>query len=132
MRKFLLLLITFFAVQIASAQKAPNINDGVIIDYESVDIKPVFPGGYDAFTKYIGKNLVLPDVENLNGIVKISFVIETTGKVNSIKIIKDLGEGTGEEVKRVMSKCPNWTPGEHGGEIVNVIFTLPITIKVSQ
>jgi hypothetical protein len=133
MKKLLFLVIAFFSLQFVSAQLASGVNDSVLIEYENVDIRPEFPGGYDAFITYITKNIRLPEFEYpVSGVEKLSFIIETDGKINSIKIITDLAEGIGTEVRRVLLNCPHWKPGEQGEKKVNVIFTLPITIRIGS
>lgn len=59
----------------------------------------------------------------------MTFVVEIDGKLGDIKIIRDIGYGTGEEAIRVLSQCPNWIPGELAGEKVRVLYALPIAIN---
>ena len=111
-----------------SVYEAPSL--GAAMPYETVEVKPEFGGGYMAFVKYIASNFVLPDVESLSGAVKVSFVIGTNGKLDNIKIIEDLGEGTGAEAIRVLKACPIWTPGEQEGKKVKVLMQMPINLKI--
>ena len=123
-------IITLFISQISFSQSY-NTNSAIYLyDYNEVYYQPVFPGGFSQFLNYVMKNYKIPDVEGLNGIVKIDFVIEKDGTLSNIKIITDLGEGTGEEAIRVLLKCPAWTPAEKDGKRVRVIFhNFLITIK---
>jgi Gram-negative bacterial TonB protein C-terminal len=126
MKNFYFILLVLCTSYITSAQTfAP-------VDFKVVDLKPEFPGGHDEFIRFIGKNYVFPEVDNMSGIVKINFVIEKDGNVSEIKVLSDLGSGTGEEAVRVMKKCPKWTPGIQDGQVVRVIYTLPITIELHQ
>jgi protein TonB len=68
-------------------------------------------------------------VEGLYGKVIVSFVIDTDGSLVDIKVIKDLGYGTGKEAIRVLKLCPKWTPAVHNGKPVRSEFTLPISIN---
>ena len=106
-----------------------SVLKGPPIDYNVVELQPEYPGGNNEFIKYIGKNFVTPEVEGLSGILKVSFVIEINGKIGDIKIINDLGSGTAEEAKRVLSKSLPWIPGQQDGKPVRVLFNLPITIR---
>lgn len=99
------------------------------IPYEVVENQPLYPGGINEFIKFIGKNYRVPEVEGLNGVVKVSFVIETNGSVTDVKIVNDLGYGSGEEAKRVVQMSPKWTPGDQEGKAVRVLYTLPIKIR---
>ena len=129
MKKILLISIAMFATQLIFAQASLNAIKSLPISYEDAEVKPEFPGGYNEFMKFIGQNFVTPEVEGLSGTIKLSFVVEISGKITDIKILNDLGSGTGEEAKRVVAKSPNWSPGEQDGKPVRVTFQLPIVIK---
>lgn len=130
MKKKLLLIVTFCLAQFVFAQAPMGAaGKGIPIPFENVENQPLFPGGLNEFIRYIGKNFRAPEVEGLSGVLKVSFVIETNGTVDDIKIVNDLGHGSGDEAKRVLKASPKWTPGDHGGKPVRVVFTLPITIR---
>ena len=132
MAKFIIIFLVFFSIQGIYAQdalyEAPDL--GPAVAYETVEVKPEFYGGYIAFVKYVASNFVLPEVESLSGAVKVSFVIGTNGKIDNIKVLKDLGEGTGEEAIRVLKSCPAWIPGEQEGKKVKVLVNMPINLKI--
>jgi periplasmic protein TonB len=132
MTKFVFIVLTFFAMQSVVAQdavyEAPSL--GPAFAYETVEVKPEFDGGYIAFVKFVASNFVLPEVESLSGAVKVSFIIGIDGKIDNIKVIQDLGEGTGEEAIRVLKSCPTWTPGEQEGKKVKVLVNMPINLKI--
>ncbi|WP_395047747.1 energy transducer TonB [Flavobacterium sp.] len=129
MKRNLLLAIAMLVTQFIFAQAPLSVAKSLAISYEDAEVKPEFPGGYNEFMKFIGQNFITPDSEGLSGTIKISFVVEVSGKITEIKILKDLGSGTGEEAKRVIAKSPNWSPGEQDGKRVRVTFQLPIIIK---
>lgn len=130
MCKKLLLIVSFLVFQSSIAQYGGSSSNNNLYDYETVNYQPQFPGGFKEFIKFIGKNYVTPETDGLSGIVKIDFVIEADGIVSSIKVISDIGEGTGAEAVRVLSKCPNWSPGEQDGKKVRVVYhNFPITIR---
>jgi hypothetical protein len=97
--------------------------------YNSVETKPDFKGGIKEFYNYVGKNFRVPDVNKLSGKVIVSFVVEKDGSLTDIKVIRDIGYGTGEEAIRVLKNCPNWIPGYQSGKPVRVLYNLPITIS---
>lgn len=130
MKKILLIAIVLFVTQISLAQAPMSVvSKSAAIPFETVENKPIFPGGNNEFIKFVGKNFRTPDVEDLSGILKVSFVIETNGSIGDVKIINDLGHGTANEIKRVLSISPKWTPGDQDGKPVRVLFTLPVTIR---
>lgn len=132
MKKYLLTLFGLFTLQFSFAQdavyQAPSLT--APFPYETVEVKPEFDGGYIAFVKYIASNFVLPEVESLSGAVKVSFIIGIDGKIDNIKVIQDLGEGTGQEAVRVLKSCPSWTAGEQEGKKVKVLVNMPINLKI--
>lgn len=132
MNKFIFFLLTVFTIQSAVAQDAVHESQLLVpaIAYETVEVKPEYNGGYIAFVKFIASNFILPDVESLSGVVKVSFVIGTDGKINNIRVIQDLGDGTGEEAVRVLKSCPSWTPGQQEGKKVKVLMSMPINLKI--
>ena len=44
----------------------------------------------------------MPDEEGLNGKVFVSFVVEKDGSLTDIKVLRDIGYGTGKEAIRVL------------------------------
>lgn len=128
--KRILIITLFFVTQFCFSQAPMSVMDKQApIPYEVVENQPLYPGGINEFIKFIGKNYRVPEVEGLNGVVKVSFVIETNGAVTDVKIVNDLGHGSGEEAKRVVLMSPKWTPGDQEGKAVRVLYTLPIMIR---
>ncbi|MBC7438691.1 MAG: energy transducer TonB, partial [Flavobacterium sp.] len=58
----------------------------------------------------------------------VQFVVEKDGKLTDIKILRDLGFGTGKEAIRVLNSSPKWKPGIQNGRPVRVLYNLPISI----
>ncbi|MBW4362553.1 energy transducer TonB [Flavobacterium taihuense] len=128
MKRILLLVIILFGVNFASAQATATIVDDAPYNYEDVEVRPEFPGGYNELMNFIGKNFKMPEYEGNGGVLKVAFVIEVDGSVTNVKVVKDLGEGTGAEAKRVISASPRWSSGEFRGKKVRVLYELPIKI----
>lgn len=128
MKNFLFLVIAFFAIQIGFAQDATNVQSEILYDTAGIDVKPEFSGGMDAFHQFIGKNYNCPKVKKLAGKVYVTFVIEKDGSLSAIKVLRDIGYGTGKEAIRVLELSPKWIPGEQNGQKVRCMFSLPISI----
>lgn len=90
--------------------------------------KPDFIGGIEAFYKYIGMNFKIPD-EITSGKIFVTFIIEKDGSLSNIKILRDLGYGTGDEVIRLLKNSPKWKPGKIKEEVVRTQYSLPIMIQ---
>ena len=128
MKKNLLLVIILFVVNFVSAQATATIVDDAPYNYEDVEVRPEFPGGYNELMNFIGKNFKMPEYDGNGGVLKVAFIIEVDGSVTNVKVVKDLGEGTGAEAKRVISSSPRWSSGEFRGKKVRVLYELPIKI----
>lgn len=106
--------------------------DNKIVDdntvYTAVEVRPEFPGGIQKFYDFVGKNFKTPEDEEINGKIQVQFVVEKDGSLTDIKIIRDLGFGTGKEAERVLRKCAKWKPGIQNGRPVRVLYSLPISI----
>jgi len=129
MNKILYLLMVFFTVQMVSAQDSTSVAQQKIINYSMADVKPEFPGGIEAFYKYIGNNYKLPSVKGLTGKVYVTYVINTDGSIVDVKILRDIGYGTGQEAIRVLENSPKWKPAEQNGQKVRCLFSLPIALQ---
>jgi hypothetical protein len=127
----ILLLLTFFSLQFTKAQAQSSYVNQLPVDYELVDYKPIFPpGGFNDFVKFVAKRFVVPEIEGLSGIIKVNFVVEIDGSVTNVQIAKDIGNGTAQEAIRVILMSPKWSPGEHLGKKVRVIYKgFPIKIQ---
>ena len=106
--------------------------DNNIYNTAGIEVKPEFPGGMDRFYTFVAKNYQTPEEDGLKGKVYVTFVVEKDGSLTDIKVIRDIGYGTGKEAIRVLNKCPRWNPGEQNGKKVRVLYSLPITIQSAE
>lgn len=74
--------------------------------------------------------------KNVQGVVAISFVVEKNGRTTGHKILKDIGEGCGEESLRVMRALDEaglrWLPGTQGGKPVRTTVTVPLKFRLED
>jgi len=136
MKKIFLLLLTFYSFQTIQSQtvesKSTVEDDNKPYNASGVDIQPVFPGGIKEFYQFIGKNYQVPNISGLKGKVIISFVVEKDGSLNDIKVLRDIGYGTGIEAIRVLNLSPKWIPAEQNGQHVRCKYMLPLSIEASK
>lgn len=100
---------------------------------EMVEVMPVFSQG--DINQYIFKNVKYPMDAMENGIegkVYLSFVVDKTGKVKDVKILRGIpgGGSLEKEALRVIRGLPNFTPGMQNGQPVNVKLTIPIKFQL--
>ena len=67
--------------------------------------------------------------KKIKGKVFVTFVVEIDGTLTNIKVLRDLGFGTGKEAIRVLEQSPKWIPGRQKGMIVRSTYSLPIDIN---
>ena len=96
-----------------------------------IQVKPEFPGGIIGFRRYIAKNFQFPDEEDIKGIVIVRFIVEIDGSLTDIKIIRDVGYGTGKEAIRVLKSSPKWIAGQINGKNVRCSYQIPININTT-
>jgi protein TonB len=106
--------------------------DNTVYNTAGIEVKPDFPGGIEKFYSFVGKNYQTPEEDGLKGKVIVSFVVEKDGSLTDIKVLRDIGYGTGKEAIRVLNKSPRWTAGEQNGKKVRCTFSLPITIQSAE
>jgi protein TonB len=94
-----------------------------------VEEMPGFPGGDAALFGYLAKNTDYPAMAadaGIQGVVYVTFVVDTDGKVKGARILRGIGGGCDKEALRVVNSMPIWTPGRQRGKNVKVQYNLPI------
>ena len=127
MKRILFFTACFFVLYSAKSQSLSMANDE-IVEYNTVEVRPEFPGSYTNFMDFVSKNFSLPDYDGPTGILKVGFVIEVDGMVSSVKVLKNLDATASNEIKKVMTKCPQWKPGEHNGKPVRVYYEFSLKL----
>lgn len=91
-------------------------------------VMPEFPGGMEAFRKFMLRNLRQPGnlEEGVKVVVRVQFVVDANGEITNLKVVQS-GEELDKEVIRVINKMPRWKAGMQNGKNVPVYFTLPVT-----
>ena len=63
--------------------------------------------------------------------VYVTFVVERSGAVTDVKILRGIGGGCDEEAVRVVKNMPKWEPGKQRGKPVRVQFNMPIKFTLA-
>jgi protein TonB len=125
--------LTFLDVDVEEETLIDIEEDIEIIDepdapYIIVDLMPEFPGGNNALFSYLGRETEYPSLardSGIEGVVYVTFVVETDGSIDGVKVLRGIGGGCDEEAVRVVSSMPTWAPGEQNGRKVRVQYNLP-------
>ncbi|GGH31038.1 TonB family protein [Sphingobacterium alkalisoli] len=103
--------------------------------FTAVEVQPEPPGGLAAFRKWIGDNYAYPSGAidaGVKGTIQVSFVVEKTGELTDIKVVRDLSYGTGQAAINLLKKAKKWSPGIQNGRPVRVAYTLPIRLDLTN
>ncbi|MXV51609.1 TonB family protein [Pedobacter sp. HMF7647] len=110
-----------------------TLPDKSIHNFGTVDVLPEYPGGMQKFYEFIGKTYKYPQeaIKNhVKGRVTISFVVEEDGELTDLKVLHDMGYGTGDAAIEMLKKSPKWKPGIQNGQAVRVAYAIPIMLNV--
>lgn len=94
-----------------------------------VESMPSFPGGDAARMKFLQENIKYPQMARESGIqgtVYVTFVVEPSGSVSDVRVLRGIGGGCDEEAIRVIKSMPKWEAGKQRGKSVRVQFNMPI------
>ena len=103
--------------------------------YETVEQMPEFPGGMEALVNYLQENVKYPEQAAKNkvqGRVLVQFIVDKTGQVGDVKVVRSVNEELDAEAVRVVKSMPDFIPGRQDGKAVSVWFTLPISFKLNS
>jgi protein TonB len=97
--------------------------------FEPIERAPEFPGGMNAWVKFLSANLITPSELDAGEkkTVMIRFKVSTDGTVNGFEILQSAGSLYDNEVIRVLKKMPKWKPAMQNGHTVSTSFTQPVT-----
>jgi hypothetical protein len=107
-----------------------DIIDGQPV-FQVADKMPVYPGGIEAMFKHIAKNIRLHGSTNkLGGKMLITFILDITGHVRNVCIVKSCFEESvyyiEQEISDVFRQLAVMQPWEYKGRKVPARFYLPI------
>lgn len=96
--------------------------------------QPEYPGGKEAFQRFVKENLRYPEEaisNSIEGIVQVWAEIKDTGEVNDASVEKSLGYGCDEEALRLV-KMMKFGAVRNRGVRVTVNKTIKIEFKIKR
>lgn len=103
--------------------------------FTHVETMPEFPGGPSELMKYLSDNIKYPVIaqeQGIQGTVVLHFVVDKSGSVGNVTVLRSLDPSCDREAVRVVKGMPNWIPGKQNGRSVNVWYTLPVRFKLNE
>ena len=105
--------------------------------FSKVEIEAAYPGGMDAWRKYLERNLnaevpILRKAPAGVYTVVIQFIVNLDGSVSDTRALTNHGYGMEEEAIRAIVKGGKWLPAIQNGRQVNSYKKQPITFVVDN
>ena len=105
-----------------------------VMDFDQVEVPAVYPGGLNQFRKTVAETVKFTQAAldaEARGTVELSFIIDPEGKIQDIKVSKDVGYGMGQQGVEALKKTKDWRPAIHNGKPVAVRYMLPIRFDLT-
>nr|NQU90674.1 energy transducer TonB [Bacteroidota bacterium] len=96
--------------------------------------RPQYDNRDMSFNQFLLSNLAYPQSaqkQGISGTVEMFFVVEPTGRISNVKILKPVGAGCNQEAFRLL-KMLKWMPGIKDGQAVRTMMTLSITFNMAD
>ncbi len=96
---------------------------------------PEYIGGTMAMMKWLGENIEYPRHardNGIEGIVYVSFIINTDGSISDATAVRGIGYGCDEEAVRAIMNMKKWIPGKQNANPVRVKTTIPIKFELEN
>ena len=87
-------------------------------------------GGEKGLIKFLRDNIIYPS-DSVKGNVYVSFVVDKTGKLADIKLLRGLSPEADKEALR-LTNLLEFNPGMQNGRPVSVIYNLPIKFTLGS
>lgn len=97
-----------------------------------VEIDAKFPGGADAWQRYIRKAIMsqLDEFSDADyGTCIVQFIVDKNGNVSDVKATTMTGTRLAEIATNAIRKGPNWIPAMQNGQYVNAYRIQPVTLN---
>ncbi|HLK29441.1 MAG TPA: TonB family protein [Puia sp.] len=104
--------------------------------FKKVEIESSYPGGTEAWARYLNKTLNYPEEAingEIQGVVTVQFIVDKEGKISDVQAVSGPTEGgLREEAIRVITRSGKWTPAIQNGRSVKSYKRQPIVFKLAS
>ena len=108
---------------------------GQVFTYSVPSEPPKFPGGDDAFGRFLSRTLKYPtEARNARiiGRVTVEFNVEADGKLTDVHVVGPVHYLLDREAVRVLRMSPRWIPGKKRGLPTPVTLRVPISFNLGS
>ncbi len=117
---------------VISAPKKDKADETLIV----VQIQAKFPGGDEAWRKYIAKEIERHTDElqedGKAGACIVQFIVDEEGKISEVEALTMKGSKLAELCVNAIRKGPDWTPAENNGMKVKAYRKQPVTFRIDN
>jgi len=103
--------------------------NGAGLRYDKIMEGALFPGGLEAFYRFVQKNFRTPD-DAPGGRIIVSFHVDADGDISDLKAYNCEHLPTQHAIIDLFVKCPKFIPATMRGRAVKCFYTLPIVIAM--
>jgi protein TonB len=123
-----------------------EIDDDEIYNFVNVESRPIFPGCENLSTeeersncfaletqRFVLRNFEFPEMAiqmGIQGKVWVEFVVDKSGLVTGVAIVRGVDKLLDDEALRVVKKLPRMKPAKVGGRSVSMRYSLPINARL--
>jgi periplasmic protein TonB len=134
--KLIFIAGAFLAVMNCHAQDSTASRPDTSIIFTKVEIEAAYPGGTQAWLRFLGKNFRYPEdaVNNeIQGVVVVQFKVDMEGNTSDIHAISGPEKGgLREEAERIIKISGKWTPAVQNGRMVRSYKRQPMVFRLAK
>ncbi len=125
-----------FSNTMTSVSRGPSYDD--VIPYYECDVRPMFlnsPDPRQFLSKWVYEYLKYPASavrDGVQGTVMVDFIIDKSGKVTDVKVVRSVSEELDAEAVKVISASPKWRPARVRGVKVRCSMTIPVEFRLEK
>jgi protein TonB len=108
--------------------------DDLKVPFTKVEIPSDYPGGLEAWKRFMIRNLRYPQEavdQNIQGFVVVQFIVDRQGNVSDVEAVSGPQELRAEAV-RVIKKSGKWTPAIQNGHPVRSYKKQPVGFQLAN
>ncbi|MFN6945734.1 MAG: energy transducer TonB [Cytophagaceae bacterium] len=105
------------------------------IDSTANDKMASYPGGIEAFSKYVASNVSFTRnaiLKGVEGMVFVRFTVCSDGKVSNVQVVKGIDPELDEQAALAVKASPDWIPGMKGNQAINIPLQIPIRFSLPE
>ncbi len=105
------------------------------IPHKPGEIESEYPGGQNAWARYLNHNLHYPDRAvnaEIMGDIRLQFIVDREGNIIDPEINKSVEYSLDEEALRIIKGSIKWTPAHQDGRLVKSYKIQPINFRLQK